>query len=103
MPLETARHYLFAFGGILANAPRASGVYALYSGEELSYVDVADSIYNALLDHWDRLKTAIDAQAPTSFAFERCNPEMRGARLAQLVLRCRPPHTGHPELLARER
>ena len=103
MPLETARRYNFRYGGIVANAPRASGVYALYRGEELYSVDEADSIYIALLDQWSQKNDAISVNIPTSFAFEMCAPERRNSRLAQLVFRCRPTYTAHAQLKARER
>ncbi len=104
MPLETARRYSFGLGGILANAPRASGVYALFRGEELCHVDEADSIYTALLNHWDQKKSAGKAEVPTSFAFEKCTTrEGRSVRVAQLVFQCRPAYIVRQELAARER
>jgi hypothetical protein len=95
MPLETARRYAFRYGWILANAPRASGVYALFRGEEFYSVDEADSIYLALMNQWDRKNDAINVEIPTSFAFEMCAPERRNARLAQLLFKCRPTYTAH--------
>ncbi|HTQ57386.1 MAG TPA: hypothetical protein VMI94_23110 [Bryobacteraceae bacterium] len=103
MPLETAHRYNFRYGGILANAPRASGVYALYRGEELYHIDGSDSIYSALMGHWDQTNGSLSADMPTSFAFERCDSENRHALLVQLVFRCRPTESGRPELKARER
>ena len=103
MPLETAHRFNFQYGGILANAPRSSGLYALYKGDELFFVDEADSIYGALLDHWDQRKGTEEVDMPTEFAFERCVSWRRNVRLAQLVFKCRPTHTARQELKARER
>jgi|SRR5579862_4162359 len=103
MPLDTARRYTFQYSGILANAPRDSGIFALFMGDKLSYIDGADSIYSALLDQWDQKRTgATDTEMPTSFAFERCDPDRRHSRVAQLVFKCRPSDTA-PHLRARER
>lgn len=101
--LETARRFTFRYGWIVANAPRQSGIYALYRGAELLCIDDADSIFSALLNYWDQRKDSADLEIPTSFAFEVCAPEKRYLRLTQLVFRHRPSQTGHTELMARER
>ena len=102
LPLETARHFPFRYNVILANAPRESGVYALFRGEESLYVDEADNIYMGLLTHFDHNQGALSVETPTSFAFEVCAPERRKARLLQLVFRCQPTHTERADLKVRE-
>lgn len=102
MPLETARHYPFRYGVIQANAPRESGVYALFRGEESLYVDEADNIYKGLLNHMEHHNGVLQPETPTSFAFEVCTPERRKARLAQFVFKCHPTYTERADLKAQE-
>ena len=101
MPIETARRYPFQYGVILANAPRDSGVYALFDGGDLLYVGEAASIYTRLLDHFDQRNFA-EFETPTTFAFEVCPMEARKALLMELVFKLRPPYTDRPELKLRE-
>jgi hypothetical protein len=101
MSIETARHYPFQYGIILANAPRDSGLYALFKGEDLLYVGEAASIYIGLLNHFDRID-ATEFETPTAFAFEVCPMETCKVRLMELVFKLRPPYTERPELKLRE-
>lgn len=100
--LQTARHYTFRYGVILANAPRESGVYGLFRGEELLYVGGADNIYAGLMNHLDRKDRVLNCETPTSYAFEVCRPEERRARLVELVFACHPTYAERPELKVRE-
>jgi len=102
LSLEAARRYEFRYGVIQANAPRDSGVYALFRGEEWLYVGEADSIYIGLLRHLDLKNAALNNAIPTSFAFEACPPELRTAKLVELVFKYRPTHTERTELKVRE-
>jgi hypothetical protein len=99
--IETSRRYVFQYGVILANAPRASGVYALFKEDELLYVGEAESIYIGLLNHLDR-QDSLEFQMPTTFAFEVCPLEARKVRMMELVFKLRPPYTERPELKVRE-
>jgi len=102
MPLETARHFPFRYNVILANAPRESGVYALFKDREPLYVEEADSIYVGLLHYFEQGNGALPAERPTAFAFETCTPERRKGRLVQSVFRLQPAHTERSELKAHE-
>jgi hypothetical protein len=102
LSLEAARRYEFRYGVIQANAPRYSGVYALFRGEEWLYVGEADSIYIGLLKHLDLKNVASGEGATTSFAFEVCPPELRTAKLVELVFKYCPAHTERRELKVRE-
>lgn len=102
MSLERAVRYPFQYGIILANAPRSSGVYALFKGDELLYVGEAESIYTRLLDHLEQINCVFIPEGPTAFAFESCSAEERKARLIDLVFKWRPPYTERPELKVRE-
>ena len=102
MSLEAARRYEFQYGVIQANAPRYSGVYALFRGEEWLYVGEADSIYIGLLKHLDLKNAGLNHAVPTSFAFEACPPELRTAKLVELVFKYCPTHTERTELKVRE-
>lgn len=103
MPVETARRYDFQYGGIAANAPRDSGVFALFRGEELCYVDGAASIYSALMDLWHQKGDTPHLGSATSFSFERCVSEWRYSHTKQVIFRLRPAWNDRPDLKARER
>jgi hypothetical protein len=100
VPLDTARHFPFRYGVIQANAPRESGVYALFRGSEALYVNEADNIYIDLLHHLDH--PALVTEAPTSFAFEVCGADRRRERVTQFVFRRHPAHTERTDLKAQE-
>ncbi len=101
MSIETTRRYVFRYGVILANAPRASGVYALFKDDELLYVGEAESIYIGLLNYLDR-QESLEFQMPTAFSFDVCPLEARKARVMELVFKLRPPYTERPELKVQE-
>ena len=62
----------------------------------------ADSIYIGLLKHLDLRNVASGERTPTSFAFEACPPELRTAKLVELVFKYRPTRTERRELKVRE-
>jgi excinuclease UvrABC nuclease subunit len=101
MSIETARRYPFQYGVILANAPRDSGLYTLFKGDDLLYVGDAASICTRLLDHFDQ-RNFSEFGPPTTFAFEVCPMEVRKVLLMELVFKLRPPYTERPELRIRE-
>jgi len=103
MSLENSRRYDFRYGHILANAPRDSGVFALFREESWLYVGEANSICTGLLDRLEKNRRVSTPEPATSFAFEVCPPEHRTARLVAVVFKHRPMHCDRPEFLLRER
>ncbi len=101
MSIETARRYPFQYGVILANAPRDSGLFALFKGNDLLYIGDAASIYTRLLDHFDQ-RDSSEFETPTAFAFELCPVEAHAALLMELIFKLRPPYTDRPELKLHE-
>ena len=102
MYLENAKHYELRYGVIMANAPRSSGVYALFNGEELLYVGEARNIFSKLIEHLYGGNPILMSEEPTAFAFEYCSAEARTVRFMELVFKWRPPYTERPELKIQE-
>ena len=101
--LETARRYEFRAGIVTANAPRESGVYALYRGAELLLIDETDNIFACLMNLVAGSGLAVwDLPAPDAWAFEVCSPGRRRSRLMHLVFRYKPLRTRRPEFKFRE-
>jgi hypothetical protein len=100
--VETARRYDFRYGTILANAPRESGIYALFLDEQLLYIGDADNMLVGLMDRLDRPDLIAPGVVPTSFAFETCIPEHRRVRLFGLIFKHNPTYVDYPELKLRE-
>ena len=75
----------FTQAGILASAPNASGVYALYNNTWIYFGESGD-IQGRLLDHLRATGTCIQQQGPTGFTFELVAGEQaRIARQNQLI------------------
>ena len=100
--MDSARRYAFRHGVILANAPRASGIFALFKKKQLLYLGEANSIFAGLMNYLDRLDGE-EFEYPSAFSFEACAPEHRRLRLTQLIFKYRPRYNpDHPELNSRE-
>jgi len=98
--LETARHYEFKANLIAANAPRTSGLYALFQGAGILLIGESDNIFASLMDHLHGRGPS--ASAVSAFAYEVCSPERRRIRHRELVFRYKPAYTDRPELKLRE-
>src|SRR5215469_10093663 len=100
--VNTARRYDCRYGTILANAPRESGIYALFLDEQLLYIGEADNILVGVMDRFDRPDLIGSDVVPTSFSFEPCLPEHRRVRLFGLIFKYNPTYVDYPELRLRE-
>lgn len=82
----------FAFErlSILANAPRASGVYALFNPQRWIYAGETGDIQARLLEHLNGDNRCITLARPTGFQFELPPAQQRVARQDALILQLRP-------------
>lgn len=75
----------FTRASILANAPNASGVYALYDSNGYIYIGEGKDIQGRLIDHLNGDNACITRRQPTSFAFDLVAANQRVARQDALI------------------
>ena len=84
--------YAWTRASILANVPRASGVYVIYNAQTWIYVGESGDIQARLLQHFDGDNACITRHVPTGFQFELAVTTQRVARqdhwIAQLGPAC---------------
>lgn len=83
MPLNDGTGYTFSESGILASAPKKSGVYVIYNQAQWIYVGEAQDIELRLLSHQrgeSDQSPRILRQNPTGFDFETCDAATRVTR-----------------------
>ena len=74
---------------IKANAPQASGVYAVYNRTWI-YIGESNDIQHRLLEHWGGDSACITRAVPDGFVFEVSSQEERVRRQQALIARFRP-------------
>jgi excinuclease UvrABC nuclease subunit len=94
MPFNQTTGFSFTESGILAYAPRTSGVYGIYNSRRWIYVGEAQDIEARLLSHVRResdQSKCIFSYGPTHFVFEQVQGELsRKARERALIAELRP-------------
>jgi excinuclease UvrABC nuclease subunit len=76
---------------ILANAPQASGVYAIFNSKNWIYVGESGDIQARLLEHLNGDNLCIIQNLPTGFQFELvAGQAQRVARQNQLIVELKP-------------
>lgn len=90
MPFDPFRSRSFTTPSVRANAPAASGVYALTSSHEWIYIGQSDNILASLLSHLEASDSELMKKKPTGFVYEVCDPPMRSARQERLVIEYTP-------------
>jgi len=79
------------YASITANAPQASGVYAIFNGQNWIYVGESGDIRARLLQHLNGDIPCIIQNAPTGFQFELvAGQPQRVARQNQLIVALNP-------------
>jgi excinuclease UvrABC nuclease subunit len=76
----------FTRANILVNAPKQSGVYAIYNANVWIYVGEGQDIQARLLAHFNGDNACITRYAPTGFQFELVAANQRVARQDALIL-----------------
>jgi predicted GIY-YIG superfamily endonuclease len=83
----------FTEAGILASAPRASGVYGIFNGNEWIYIGEAADMEARLFDHLrgnSDQSSRISRRSPTGFLCEPCPVHLRLAREQALIRELNP-------------
>ena len=77
----------FAFGyrAIHDKAPKASGVYTIYTSRRWLYVGESDDIRGSLFGHLNERASCLARRGPLSFSFELVAPAQRVNRQQALV------------------
>jgi len=79
MPFSQTTGFSFTESGILAYAPRSSGVYGIYNSGRWIYVGEGQDIESRLLSHVRResdQSSCIFSYGPTRFVFEQVPGEL---------------------------
>ena len=84
MAVESAV-YVFTHRAVLDKAPKASGVYSIFSSKRWIYIGESDDIQQSLFDHLNEPGSCLRQFSPLSFSFELTSPPERRARLDALV------------------
>lgn len=94
MPFNQTTGFSFTESGILAYAPKASGVYGIYNSGRWIYVGEAQDIETRLLSHVRResdQSACIFGNSPTHFVFEQVAGELaRKVREQGLIVELSP-------------
>jgi hypothetical protein len=77
--------YTLAYRAVVERAPRASGVYTLYTPQRWIYVGEGDDIQQSLFRHLNEPDACMTRSGPLSFSFETTPPAERLARQQVLV------------------
>jgi len=80
----------WTYQSIVANAPHASGVYAIFNAQRYIYVGESGDIQARLLQHYNGDNQCIINALPTGFAFEVVAANQRVARQNQLIVALTP-------------
>src|SRR5258708_3103854 len=80
MPITGPGGFVWTRESILANAPRASGVYVIYNRQTWIYIGESGDIQARLLQHYGGDNACITRHAPTGFDFELAVAAQRVAR-----------------------
>jgi hypothetical protein len=82
--------YMFTFEAVRRKAPRASGVYTIYTARQWVYVGESDDIQQSLFRHLNTSNAPIHQFGPLSFSFELAPADERRARRQTLIARLDP-------------
>lgn len=96
MPFRSPMPHSFQAHSILAHAPPYSGVYGISNAREWIYIGQTDDIRSALLQRLEEAGS-YQAQVPTGFTFEVCEPVVRTVRQARLVYEFNPVENRQPD------
>ncbi len=77
--------FYWNYASIIANAPHASGVYAIFNRQNWIYFGESGDIQARLLQHLNGDNQCITQNAPTGFQFELWAANQRVARQNQLI------------------
>ena len=70
--------------------PNGGGVYGLSNAQGWIYINTAENIQAALLNHLSELNRVSSFQTATGFTFELCDTDQRAERRDQLIVELHP-------------
>jgi excinuclease UvrABC nuclease subunit len=82
--------YMFTFEAVRRKAPRASGVYTIYTAQRWVYVGESDDIQKSLFQHLNEPDACINRFGQLSFSFELTPTDERQARQHALIAELEP-------------
>jgi hypothetical protein len=88
--------YMFTFEAVRRKAPRASGVYTIYTARRWVYVGESDNIQQSLFRHLNEPGACMNRFGQLSFSFELAPAEERQARQHALTAELEPACTPAP-------
>ena len=77
--------YVLTPRAVFDNAPKASGVYSIFTSRKWVYVGESDDIQQSLFNHLNQPASCLQRFSPLSFSFELKAPAERRAALVALV------------------
>jgi hypothetical protein len=90
MPFARHSGYSFSIVSVRKNVPSWGGVYGLSNAEGWVYINAAENIQAALLNHLSELHRVSEFQTATGFTFELCDSEQRAERRDRLIQELHP-------------
>ena len=90
MPFARHSGYSFSIVSVRKNVPSWGGVYGLSNAEGWVYINAAENIQAALLNHLSELNRASNFQTVTGFTFELCESGQRAERRDRLIQELHP-------------
>jgi len=86
-PNET---FAFTYQGVQEKAPKASGIYTIYTAKRWVYVGESEDIQQSLFQHLNEPSACIGEFVPLSFSFETAPAAERVSRQQALVAELEP-------------
>jgi hypothetical protein len=90
MPFARHSGYSFSPVSVRQNAPSWGGIYGLSNSHGWIFIQGAENIQAALLDHLTELTEASPLRTVTGFTFELCEPNRRADRCSRLIAELHP-------------
>jgi hypothetical protein len=91
MSYQPRNTYAFGFRAVQDEAPRASGIYTIYTSRRWLYVGESDDIRQSLFGHLNRPQACETSESePLSFSFELAVGAARGAKRRALDVELAP-------------
>jgi hypothetical protein len=85
--------YLFTHRAVIEKAPKASGVYSIFTSKRWVYFGGSDDIQRDLFAHLNEPSLCLRRFRPLSFSFELISPAERPAILSALIAARNPACT----------
>ena len=85
--------YVFTHRAVMDEAPRASGVYCIFSAKRWVYIGDSDDIQHSLFMHLNEPSGCLQRFSPLSFSFELISSSERPSRLRALTAARNPACT----------